>query len=252
MQAVRIALLAFAVGMLASAAADDPPNRIRRCWVVENPAPEAPLLERSVPSRVTRLDREQRRLTREPTDPLTRLTRLAASAQRPRFPDWPGRPSVLRERFGHLTAPLSPSQPLMPVWTPDAARWGGVQEASLAAAGCPCPPDSPGEIAGLRVDKNDADPRLLDLRWDESCLDVANDYSVHEGAVGSWYGHAAAQCTTGGMTSTTHEPRPGDRYLLVVPLSEHAEGSYGVDSDGTARPRSSSPCREHASFESCP
>ncbi len=184
-----------------------------------------------------------------------RLTRLAARGLRPRFPDWTGRPSVLRERFGHLTAPLSPTQPLMPVWTADAGRWGANQESSFASHGCVCPDGpaaSPGTSDFLLVAKNTGDPNMLDLSWNASCLAAANDYSVHEGTIGAWYDHSLADCSTDGLTSATHTPAPGDRYLLIVPLSDGAEGSYGADSTGTQRPRSTATCRVDAVVDPCP
>lgn len=230
----------------------DAPNRIKRCWLPHGVAEEAPVLERAAPSRVSLIDPRLRSMRHTTDDALMRLTRLAALGQRPRFPNWSRRPSVLRERFGHLTVPLPPTQQLMSAWTPDSERWGGVQEASLASAGCPCDWPSPGEIAGLMIEKDLVDPNLLHLFWSPSCLPDVTDYSVHEGEIGTWYDHAAERCSTGGLPSADHTPGPGNRYLLIVPLNDDAEGGYGRNSSGAERPSSRSACRVRGRIESCP
>lgn len=100
--------------------------------------------------------------------------------------------------------------------------------------------------------KNTIVPTDLDLSWDVSCLVSADDYSIHEGTIGTWYSHSRAVCTTGGSTSHTMTPGSGGRYFLVVPLNPDAEGSYGLDSSGTQRPLSSATCRSEVSVEPCP
>src|SRR5207247_427407 len=103
----------------------------------------------------------------------------------------------------------------------------------------------------LTVRKNGVNPALLDLDWSPSCSATATDYSVHEGALGSWSNHDAVLCTTGGATATSLSPSAGSRYFLVVPLDPVREGSYGKDSTGAERPRSTTRCRSERDFTGC-
>ena len=102
-------------------------------------------------------------------------------------------------------------------------------------------PASPGVVTSvpLTLTRNGGS---LDLVWGASCSGDADDYSVHEGAIGSWYGHASNLCTTGGATSTTLPSPAGSSYFIVVPTATPIEGSYGTDSLGAERPPSSVPC----------
>jgi hypothetical protein len=97
--------------------------------------------------------------------------------------------------------------------------------------------------APLTVRKAAATPDLV-MRWSTSCSPEAIDYTVQEGAIGSWYSHSAVLCDTGGaLVNATLTPGDGSRYFLVVPVTVAAEGSYGLDSLGRERPRSSATCR---------
>lgn len=104
----------------------------------------------------------------------------------------------------------------------------------------------------LTVQKHPGNPANLDLDWSASCSPTATDYSVHEGTIGSWYSHAAIQCGTFGATQSVITPGAGSRYYLVVPLDPGQEGSYGKDSAGNERPRSSARCRSRRNTTSCP
>jgi glucose/arabinose dehydrogenase len=104
----------------------------------------------------------------------------------------------------------------------------------------------------LALHKNGASPTDLDLVWSPSCGPTATDYSVHEGALGSWYSHNEILCTTAGATEATITPGAGDRYYLVVPLDDLSEGSYGTDSLGVERPRSDIRCRHERELTPCP
>jgi photosystem II stability/assembly factor-like uncharacterized protein len=73
------------------------------------------------------------------------------------------------------------------------------------------------------------------LSWDDSCAIADDDYAVFEGVIGDFTSHVARFCSTGGTTSQTFLPRPGDRYYLVVPRNAAHEGSYGLDSAGVQR-----------------
>ena len=66
----------------------------------------------------------------------------------------------------------------------------------------------------------------LTLAWEPSCAD-GDDYAVYEGALGDFTSHVARVCSTGGETTETVSPYPGDRYYLVVPTRAGREGSYG-------------------------
>jgi len=93
-------------------------------------------------------------------------------------------------------------------------------------------------------------PLLLDklaggqvlLTWTQSCLEADTDYAVYEGEIGEFAGHLPSSCSTGGATSATVSPRPGDRYFLVVPASVNREGSYGFAGAGQARAASAAAC----------
>ena len=82
-------------------------------------------------------------------------------------------------------------------------------------------------------------PSDLDLSWGASCSVTDLDYAVYEGTLGDFTSHTpvvAPSCTTGGATSATITPGAGDRYYLIVPLSDTGfEGGYGSHSDGTPR-----------------
>lgn len=131
----------------------------------------------------------------------------------------------------------------------------GVTETS-GDAGVPAPGRIPNgsTVPGspLTVKKNVMVPAMLDLHWSASCSGSANDYSVHEGTLGSWYSHQAILCSTGGGTQATISPAPGSRYYLVVPLDAVHEGSYGTDSSGNERPRSVVRCRSRRNTATCP
>jgi hypothetical protein len=86
----------------------------------------------------------------------------------------------------------------------------------------------------------------ITLTWDASCLATDSDYAIYEGAIGSFQSHVpivAPNCTTAGATSATLQPGAGNRYYLVVPQGSAREGSYGIYSNGTPRPPSTSACR---------
>jgi hypothetical protein len=91
----------------------------------------------------------------------------------------------------------------------------------------------------------------LDLDWGPSCGSPI-DYAVYEGAVGSWYSHVPAACSTYAKTSVSIAPGGGNRYYLVVPLTQGEEGTYGHDSSGSPIPQSSSPCRGILNATPCP
>ena len=109
------------------------------------------------------------------------------------------------------------------------------------------PPPTPGAVP----DGEDVpgDPLLLDkagggqiaLEWSPSCL-PADSYAIYEGAIGRFYSHVPATCSTGGATTATLTPVLDDAYYLVVPVAGAEEGSYGTDSMGAERPQLGGAC----------
>lgn len=96
-----------------------------------------------------------------------------------------------------------------------------------------------GRVAGLAMARSGAS---LSLSWSASCSASDTDYAVYEGTLGSFTTHQSVVCSTGGATSATIAPSPGDGYYLVVPRTASKEGSYGRRSGGTERPAAASAC----------
>lgn len=87
----------------------------------------------------------------------------------------------------------------------------------------------------------------LALNWSASCHAGDTDYEVYEGSLGSYASHVPILCSTGGATTATITPTPGDsHYYLVVPRSGTKEGSYGKNSGGSERPRGPASCLPQA------
>jgi len=163
--------------------------------------------------------------------------------------------------FDAYVVPGASLTPSMPVYVAEPERWGPVLEAATVSEACGCLViSSPGRVpdgdavpgAPLLVTKNVTAPSDLDLSWSASCATAADDYSVHEGELGNWYSHTPLDCSTGGALTTTVTPTIGNRYLLIVPLSPDAEGSYGADWIGSDRPPSSGACRTSLVIDPCP
>jgi hypothetical protein len=116
---------------------------------------------------------------------------------------------------------------------------GGVPEA--AASGTP-----------LHVDKNSADPALLDLSWGASCGNDVGVYAVYEGVLGSYYNEVPLGCSVPGTTLAGQTPGAGARYYLVAPLAslKNTEGSHGSSTAGE-RPPSPAACRTMADTQAC-
>ncbi len=117
---------------------------------------------------------------------------------------------------------------------------------------CLATTSQPGMVSTLRITKDVPTPGNLDLSWDPSCSPYASDYSVHEGAIGTWYSHVPVQCSSGGALSMTMTPRPGDTYYLVAPISGSWTGSFGTNSAGLERPDADQPCTAERAIAPCP
>ena len=104
-------------------------------------------------------------------------------------------------------------------------------------------PDNPGVLAPtIKVDKVAGGG--LRISWDPSCANQTVNYGIYQGVIGSWSSHVALDCDD--ASSDYQEvvtPGGGNRYFLVVPLSNDAEGSYGTNSGGIERPRGATTCR---------
>jgi hypothetical protein len=82
----------------------------------------------------------------------------------------------------------------------------------------------------------------LTLVWGSSCFAGDTDYEIYQGIIGNFSVTSPAVCSTGGQTSLSFTPLPGNRFYLVVSRNATREGSYGRASDGTERPASSMAC----------
>jgi hypothetical protein len=89
------------------------------------------------------------------------------------------------------------------------------------------------------------------LSWDVSCAAGDDDYEIYQGTLGDFASHAARFCGTGGLTTRTFTPAGGGTYYLVVPRNGSREGSYGLRSDGSERPRGVSPCLPQLAVTVC-
>jgi hypothetical protein len=110
-------------------------------------------------------------------------------------------------------------------------------------------PGSPGDVSELLIGKTAGG---IELSWTASCSSEADDYAVYEGAIGSWYGHSPALCSTGGANQTEITPQTDDRYFLVVPVNDMFEGSYGATSAPGERPALSGACLADQRLAVCP
>lgn len=114
---------------------------------------------------------------------------------------------------------------------------------------------NPGRVSdvGVRVGRSTTVPGNVVVSWTLGCSEGGSDYASYEGTIGSWYSHTRKTCS-----DTDHdlreeiEPAPGNRYYLVVPLSDQAEGSYGTRSGGVERPRALDACVATQVVTPCP
>ncbi len=129
---------------------------------------------------------------------------------------------------------------------------GATCTSTIIGQTCLATTSQPGTVLTLRVNKDTVVAGNLDLDWDPSCSPYANDYSVHEGAVGTWYSHTSVRCSTGGALSVTLSPQSGDTYYLVAPISGSWTGSFGTNSAGAQIPDSDVPCTSDRAIAPCP
>ncbi len=93
----------------------------------------------------------------------------------------------------------------------------------------------------------------ITISWSAGCSAGAENYAIYEGTIGTWYSHAAIDCSDDGAdlqedVAFSH----GDQYYLVVPLNAGGEGSHGLAPDGAERPRGATTCVASQRLGACP
>ena len=112
-------------------------------------------------------------------------------------------------------------------------------------------PDGSG-VPGTPLTVVEAGGGNITLMWGASCASSDTDYAIYEGTLGDFTSHAPVFCTAGGATKT-FTPDGVSTYYLVVPRNDSLrEGSYGLDSIGSERPPSNSPCLAQKIATTCP
>ncbi len=120
----------------------------------------------------------------------------------------------------------------------------------------PASPGGPGRVpdgsvvAGTPLQLRRDDPGFA-LEWDASCSVGATDYAVYRGEIGDPTSMMPLTCSTGGALSEPLAPGSVDSFFVVVPLAGSVEGSYGLTSTGTERPRSLSACVIDQTIDAC-
>ncbi len=75
----------------------------------------------------------------------------------------------------------------------------------------------------------------IELAWGASCAPTDDDFAVYEGSLGDFSSHTPLLCSSGATTAATLSPGGGNTYYLVAPRNAIAEGSHGLDGNGTER-----------------
>lgn len=97
------------------------------------------------------------------------------------------------------------------------------------------------ETPGEWLEIEPAGDGAIRLSWGAAC-GAGADYVIYEGSLGSFANHVPLLCSTGGERSATFVPSAGNRYYLVATRNQFVEGSLGVRSDGSERPRGLAVC----------
>jgi len=115
------------------------------------------------------------------------------------------------------------------------------------------PAPAAGDVAALNAAYNKG-TGVLALSWGGSCLPDDSDYEVYQGLLVRpfSYNHQPISCGTGGATSSSFTPGPGNRYYLIVARNPTYEGSYGRASSGSQIPSSGSACLPQKFASACP
>jgi len=119
---------------------------------------------------------------------------------------------------------------------------GAVRMTPMTALGPGRVPDGSG-ASGQPVTIAKLPTGSITITWSESpCAAGSADYEIYAGTLGNFTSHAPRLCTTSSATSATISAPGAGEYYLVVPRSGTVEGSYGVNSSGSPRPRSLNAC----------
>lgn len=138
----------------------------------------------------------------------------------------------------------------LPGWWSIATSGRSALSIDIASSAAGAVPDG-GSVPGIPLTITENGDGDLVLSWGASCAARDSDYYVYEGTLGSNYSHAARLCSTGGMTTVTLSTDGLSHYYLVVPKSGAVEGSYGVASNGVARPPGVPACAPQAVAPAC-
>lgn len=93
----------------------------------------------------------------------------------------------------------------------------------------------------------------LQLVWQASCSQGAENYGIYEGTIGTWYSHTQIDCAdAGGDLVEVITPAAGNRYYLVVAHGVCGEGSYGQRTGPIERPVGAAVCAAPQVLTSCP
>lgn len=112
-------------------------------------------------------------------------------------------------------------------------------------------PRAPGASGGLHVDKDGDD--LLRLTWNADC-GGGSHYGIYRGNLAAGLSSMAPEagsCAVSGTMTSIPAGAGTAEFFLVVPSSGGFEGSYGVDSEGLARPQPLGACYPQGQIDSC-
>jgi len=115
-------------------------------------------------------------------------------------------------------------------------------------AACGTVPETLSQGGALVLQKLGGSVRLT---WGASCNPADTDYSVYEGAIGSFSSHSRLTCTTGNATTAVVTPAAGGRYFLVGTRNAAFESSLGLMGNGADRPVGVISCAPKFSLQ-CP
>ncbi|HEX6851115.1 MAG TPA: S8 family serine peptidase [Candidatus Polarisedimenticolaceae bacterium] len=108
-------------------------------------------------------------------------------------------------------------------------------------------PGAPGATTGTLLVDRDTDSSRLKLSWGPEC-GGGTGYSVYRGDLAAGWGSAAPLpgfCGVAGMRAFV-SPDAGSYFFIVAPNDGATEGSLGLRSDGTRRPRPTTACLPEA------
>ncbi len=141
----------------------------------------------------------------------------------------------VRPIYGTARSPYQSHGP----WITGADNGWAETDLRTPLAGAGSVPDGTGGTEPLRVEWSDGE---LLLTWGASCSAEDDGYLIYVGSLGQFDSHVPFDCEVTGGTALATPPPFADAYYLVVPVRGSAEGAYGEDSTGLARPASQAAC----------